>query len=157
MTTTSNVNVRKGDEVTRQIIVGGAVDEAAMADLRCRGVTHILNVSSVDDTELAASEGIVARWLPVADDQEPKPREWFAKGVRFAKAALRDRDAKLYVHCAAGINRAPMMTLAVMCSTGWELKAAMRHMQERRPCVGFPPIYLDSVRRYLVGVPTGKD
>ena len=142
--------VRKGDDITRQIIVGGAVDKAAMADLRRRGVTHILNVSSDDDdTELAAQHGIVVRWLPVDDDFEPKPREWFARGVKFAKRALLDRNAKLYVHCHAGIHRAPLATLAVLCSMGWNVEKAMRHIKARRPIVDFPAVYIESLERYL--------
>ena len=31
-------------------------------------------------------------------------------------AALDDPDARVYVHCAAGVHRAPMMTLAVLCA-----------------------------------------
>jgi hypothetical protein len=64
------------------------------------------------------------------------------------------------------------MALAVLCSTGWGMPEAMRHMSACRPCVNFPGVYVDSVCRFLnaqkhlvvisagggslVGVPLGK-
>jgi len=37
------------------------------------------------------------------------------------------------VHCAAGVHRAPMMTLAVMCALEWEIEEAMTLIETRRP------------------------
>ena len=41
------------------------------------------------------------------------------------------------------------MTLAVLCSLGWKLEDAKRHIPRCRPCVGFPDVYTLSVQRYL--------
>ena len=64
-------------------------------------------------------------WNPTDDDFEPKPARLFRRGVDFALRALEWPEAKVYIHCAAGIHRAPMMTLAVLGAMGWELEDAM--------------------------------
>ena len=53
-----------------------------------------------------------------------EPAEVFQRGVNFALESFKDPQAKLYVHCAAGVHRAPMMTLAILCAMGWELEAS---------------------------------
>ncbi|MGA9495563.1 MAG: hypothetical protein WBV41_06895, partial [Terriglobales bacterium] len=55
----------------------------------------------------------------------------------------------LYVHCAAGVHRAPMMTLAVLCAMEWKIDAAMVLIETRRPVVDFADVYVGSVRRFL--------
>jgi len=79
----------------------------------------------------------------------PKPPELLRRGVDFALAALEDPEARVYVHCAAGVHRAPMMTLAVMCALEWEIEEAMTLIETRRPVVDFADVYVESVRRFL--------
>ena len=63
--------------------------------------------------------------------------------------ALNDPEARLYVHCAAGVHRAPMMTLAILSAMEWEMEAAMVLIETRRPVVDFADVYVESVRRFL--------
>ena len=79
----------------------------------------------------------------------PKPAELLKRGVDFALEALADPEARLYVHCAAGVHRAPMMTLAILCAMEWEMEAAMVLIETRRPVVDFADVYVESVRRFL--------
>jgi protein-tyrosine phosphatase len=60
-----------------------------------------------------------------------------------------DEENKVFIHCAAGVHRAPMMALAVMCSMGWKLADAMDLIEARRPAADFADVYVDSVERYL--------
>jgi protein-tyrosine phosphatase len=69
--------------------------------------------------------------------------------VRFAREALDAGDAKLYVHCAAGVHRAPMMALALLGTMGWKLDDAMELIGARRPTADFPDVYVKSVERFL--------
>jgi protein-tyrosine phosphatase len=55
----------------------------------------------------------------------------------------------LFIHCAAGVHRAPMMALALLCSLSWNLPEAMSRIQARRPVVDFPDVYVKSVERFL--------
>jgi protein-tyrosine phosphatase len=68
--------------------------------------------------------------------------------VEFAEAAL-ERDGKVYIHCAAGVHRAPMMTLALLGSMGWTIEDAMELIQGKRPVVDFAEVYVQSVEKFL--------
>ncbi len=137
--------------VTDRIAVGGGIwNDENMAELARAGVTHVLDMQiEFDDTELAQPHGIRVLWNPTDDDFQPKPPELLQRGVEFAVEALNQPDAKVYIHCAAGVHRAPMMTLAVLCATGWEMEQAMVQIEGRRPQVDFADVYIESVKRYL--------
>jgi protein-tyrosine phosphatase len=137
--------------VTDRIAVGGGIWTARnMAEVARAGVTHILDMQiEFDDTPLAEPYGITVLWNPTDDDFQFKPPEIFQKGVDFALQALDGSDGKLFVHCAAGVHRAPMMTLAILCSLGWNLDDAMQLIEARRPAVDFADVYVKSVKRYL--------
>jgi len=42
-----------------------------------------------------------------------------------------------------------MMTLALLCSQGWEMEDAMETISSRRPVVDFAEVYVNSVERFL--------
>jgi len=137
--------------VTGRIAVGGGIWTAQnMAQVARAGVTHILDMQiEFDDTPLAAPHGIAVLWNPVDDDFQPKPPEVFQRGVDFALQALDEEGTKLFVHCAAGVHRAPMMTLAILCSLSWDLADALQLIESRRPLVDFADVYVNSVKGYL--------
>jgi protein-tyrosine phosphatase len=88
-------------------------------------------------------------WNPTDDDFLPKPAALLERGVDFALAALENPEARLFVHCAAGVHRAPMMTLAVLCAMNWKIDDAMELIETRRPVVDFADVYVESVRRFI--------
>jgi protein-tyrosine phosphatase len=137
--------------VTDRIAVGGGIwNVENMAEIAEAGITHMIDMQlEFDDTPLAEPYGIVVLWNPTDDDFTPKPAELFRRGVDFAQEALRDGDAKLFIHCAAGVHRAPMMTLALLGATGWKLKDAMRLIEEKRVSADFPEVYVESVEKFL--------
>ena len=137
--------------ITDRIAVGGAIWRTEnMAEVVRAGITHILDMQiEFDDTPLAGPYGIAVLWNPVDDDFQPKSADVFRRGVEFARQALDEPEARVYVHCAAGVHRAPMMTLAILCSMGWELGEAMQTIQARRPVVDFADVYVDSVKSFL--------
>src|SRR6266478_9101812 len=111
----------------------------------------------LDHTHLAGPHAIEVLWNPIDDDFQPKPPEVFQRGVEFATEALEQEGAKLFIHCAAGVHRAPMMTLAVLCSLGWTQETAQVLIEKRRPVVDFADVYVRSVERFLdLQVKAGK-
>ena len=137
--------------VTGRIAVGGGIwHEQNMADVVRAGVTHIIDMQlEFDDTRLAEPYGIEVLWNPIDDDFQPKPPEVFERGVEFALRALDEEGSKLFIHCAAGVHRAPMMALAVLCSLGWKPHDAMNLIEARRAVVDFADVYVRSVERFL--------
>jgi protein-tyrosine phosphatase len=137
--------------VTDRIAVGGGIwfDER-MKEVVELGVTHIIDMQlEFDDTELARPHGVKVLWNPTDDDFQSKPPELLQRGVDFALAALENPESKLYIHCAAGVHRAPMMTLAVLRAMGWSLDDAMGTIEERRDVVDFADVYVRSVEEFM--------
>jgi protein-tyrosine phosphatase len=137
--------------ITDRIAVGGGIWKAEnMAEVARAGVTHIIDMQiEFDDTELARPHGIEVLWNPIDDDFQPKPPEILRRGVDFASQALEQEESKVFIHCAAGVHRAPMMTLAILCSLGWTQEAAQDVIEKRRPVVDFADVYVRSVERFL--------
>ncbi|MGB9195802.1 MAG: dual specificity protein phosphatase [Terriglobales bacterium] len=137
--------------VTEQVALGGAIWNAQnMEEVAQAGVTHIVNMQiEFDDRPLAEPRGVEVFWNPTDDDFLPKPPELLKRGVDFALSALADPKTRLYVHCAAGVHRAPMMTLAILGAMDWDLDEAMELIETRRPVVDFADVYVESVRRFV--------
>lgn len=137
--------------MTDRIALGGGIwNDVKMTELIRQGVTHIINMQlEFDDRPLAEPYGVEVLWNAVDDDFEPKPAFIFERGVDFALTALDEPGTKIFVHCAAGIHRAPMMTLAVLGAMGWEMQDAMKLIQSRRPVVDWADVYVKSVEAFL--------
>jgi len=137
--------------VTSRIAVGGGIWNAEnMAQVARAGVTHVIDMQiEFDDTPLAEPHGISVLWNPIDDDFQPKSADVFQRGVDFALEALDEAETKVFIHCAAGIHRAPMMTLAILCSLGWKVGDALQLIEARRPVVDFADVYVNSVKRFL--------
>ncbi len=137
--------------VTDRIALGGGIWNARnMEEVAQAGITHVIDMQlEFDDRPLAAPFGVQVLWNPTDDDFLPKSPELLGRGVDFALQALEDPEVRVYIHCAAGVHRAPMMTLAVLCALDFEIEAAMVLIETRRPVVDFADVYVESVRRFL--------
>ncbi len=137
--------------ITDRIAVGGGIwVESKMAEVAGQGVTHIIDMQiEFNDTEIARPFGIKVFWNAVDDDFQPKPPTVFQDAVNFGLKALEEPETKLYIHCAAGVHRAPMMTLALLRAMGFGLQEAMRMIQSKRHVVDFADVYVKSVERFI--------
>lgn len=137
--------------ITGRLALGGGIWNAQnMADVARAGITHIIDMQiEFDDTQLAEPHGLEVLWNPTDDDFRAKQPELFQRGVDFAKQALAHDDTRVLIHCAAGVHRAAMMMLAVLCSQGWDMTEAMQTIVARRPVVDFADVYVHSVERFL--------
>jgi len=137
--------------ITDRVALGGGIwTSEHMSGIARAGITHIIDMQiEFDDTPLAEPFGIEVLWNPTDDDFQPKQPELFQRGVDFALKALEQEDAKVFIHCAAGVHRAAMMTLALLCAEGWDLEEAMQTITSRRPVVDFADVYVESVERFL--------
>ena len=137
--------------VTDRIAVGGGIwNEENMEALVQHGVTHIIDMQiEFDDRPLAERYPVEVLFNPTDDDFLPKPPELFQAGVDFALQALEEPQGRIYIHCAAGVHRAPMMTLAILRVLGWSLQDAKALIQERRYVVDFAECYVESVENFV--------
>ena len=137
--------------IADRIAVGGGIwNDEKMIEVVRAGITHIVNMQiEFDDTPLAEPYGVKVLWSPTDDDFRPKPPELFQRGVDFALAALDDAESRIFIHCAAGVHRAPMMALAVLRALGFGPQDAIDVIQARRPVVDFADVYVASVENFL--------
>jgi protein-tyrosine phosphatase len=137
--------------VTDRIAVGGGIwNDQNMTELVRLGVTHIINMQlEFDDRPLAAPYPVTVCHNPTDDDFQPKPPRLFKPAVEFALQALDHPESKVFIHCAAGVHRAPMMTLALLRVLGWPLNEALEHIQGRRYVVDFADVYVESVEEFV--------
>ncbi len=137
--------------LTERIAVGGGIwNSENMGKVAREGITHVIDMQiEFDDTPLGLEHGIEVLWNPTDDDFSEKPAELFQVGVDFAMGALERPEAKVFIHCAAGVHRAPMMALAVLGSMGWKVEDAVQMIEARRPVADFADVYVESVERFL--------
>jgi protein-tyrosine phosphatase len=137
--------------VTDRIAVGGGIwNDEKMIEVVRAGVTHIIDMQiEFDDTRLAEPYGVKVLWNPTDDDFQPKPARLLQRGVDFALEALDDAESRVFIHCAAGVHRAPMMGLAVLRALGFGLEDAMDMIQSRRNVVDFADVYVESVEEFI--------
>jgi protein-tyrosine phosphatase len=137
--------------VTDRIAVGGGIwNDGNMIEIVREGVTHVIDMQiEFDDTRLAEPYGVRVLWNPTGDDFRPKPSMLLRRGVEFALDALEDQDAKVFIHCAAGVHRAPMMALAVLRAQGWSLEDAVEVIEEKRDVADFADVYVQSVENFM--------
>ena len=154
--------------VTDRIAVGGGIWTGdKMAQVAGAGITHIIDMQiEFDDTALAEPHGVQVLWNPTDDDFQVKGPEVFQRAVDFALQALNGEAGspdyaavegagaqgngnRLFIHCAAGVHRAPMMTLAILRVLGYPLPEAMELIESRRPVVDFAAVYVRSVENFI--------
>ena len=137
--------------IADRIAVGGGIwSDDKMIELVRAGITHIIDMQiEFDDTPLAQPYGIKVLWNPTDDDFRPKPPELFQRGVEFALAALDAPEARVFIHCAAGVHRGPTMALALLRALGFSLQDAMDVIHARRPVVDFADVYVASVEAFM--------
>ncbi len=137
--------------MTDRVAVGGGIwYEENMAELVRMGVTHIINMQiEFDDRSLAQNHPVTIFHNPTDDDFQLKPPKLFQGAVEFALEALDEPESKVYIHCAAGVHRAPMMTLAILRVLGWPLEDAKELIQQRRYVVDWADVYVQSVEQFI--------
>ena len=140
--------------ITDRIAVGGGIwVESKMAEVVRAGVTHIIDMQiEFDDTAIAEPFGVEVLWNPVDDDFQPKPPDGTSPGSGVRAECAGSAGSKVYIHCAAGVHRAPMMALAVLRAMGWTLEDAKELISGRRYVVDFADVYVKSVETLHAGL-----
>jgi predicted protein tyrosine phosphatase len=94
--------------------------------------------------------------LPTIDDDAPSI-EHLDQGVAFIRQVIA-AGGKVYIHCGAGVGRAPSMAAAYLMAEGDSLNQAMEKITRVRPFIAITPPQLDQLVRYeaLVRSRNGK-
>jgi len=100
-----------------------------------------------------ASNGLALEhycYLPTVDGQAPTI-EQLIEGVIFIRSLLAD-GGKVYIHCHAGVGRAPTMAAAYFISQGLGALAAIELIRKVRPFIDITNVQLERLKQFEVVV-----
>ncbi|WP_404868502.1 hypothetical protein ACI1MP_10565 [Kitasatospora griseola] len=145
--------------VTGRLLLGAAPDSpAAVDELLALGVTHVLDCRTPRPAPppAATCPDLVWHSAPTEDDGASRGAGWYAACLAFAEIALREDGARLYCHCAAGVNRSPAAAYAILRGQGWTPLTARARILTRRPQAR--PHYFEDADRCLheLGIAEGE-
>jgi len=123
--------------VTPQLYVGAQFNARGKRVLEMQGFNACVNMRIEKDD---AAHGLaLARYLhlPTIDDDAPSV-EHLDQGVAFIREIIA-QQGKVYIHCGAGVGRAPTMAAAYLISEGHTLESALALIRAARPFITITP------------------
>lgn len=131
-------------QVTPQLYVGPQFNAHGKRFLEMQGFTGCVNMRiEKDDAALGLA---LTRYLhlPTIDDDAPSI-EHLNEGVDFIHEVI-DGGGKVYIHCGAGVGRAPSMAAAYLMSTGCTLDEALAMIRKARPFIAITPPQMEQLK-----------
>ena len=120
-------------EIEPGFFVGGSVSKPPP------GVNAVLNLCEYEDTYKAETH----KRMQIPDASPAPELPWLKEAVDFV---TKERNAGkiVYVHCAAGVSRAAMVSTAyLMAEKSWTRDQALAYIREQRPQVNPNPAFMD--------------
>ncbi len=133
-------------QILPTLYVGGQQYKHGLSRMRALGITAVVNMREESDD---VKRGVTLDhhlWLPTTDDTPPSIED-LDRGVAFITKHILAGHS-VYVHCAAGVGRAPTMAVAYLVSTGLEPKQAWDKLIQARPFVRPTLPQLDIIEDY---------
>jgi len=138
--------IRRVSQITPQLHVGGQYGRSGWPRLAARGITAVVDLRVEFDDNDAGIAPPRYLYLPTIDDHAPT-LEHLRAGVAFIAKELA-RDGGVYVHCGAGVGRAPTVAAAYLVSTGLTPDQAWARIERVRPFVRPRPGQVAQVERF---------
>jgi protein tyrosine phosphatase (PTP) superfamily phosphohydrolase (DUF442 family) len=132
--------------VAPQLYVGGQHTQRGLEAMQAEGICAVVNMREEFDDD---AHGLAPRhylWLPITDDTAPS-RQDLETGATFIRTHVAQGDG-VYVHCAAGVGRAPTMAAAYLVHEGATPDEAWAEIRQGRPFIRPTPPQLDVIRAY---------
>lgn len=132
--------------VTPQLYVGPQYRKNGLDFLKSQGIQAVVNLRiEKDDAKLGLAPAYYC-YLPTVDDEAPSPMH-LDQGVRFISDMIASGE-RVYIHCGAGVGRAPTMAAAYLISTGMSLAQALEAIRKVRPFIFITPPQLQALAQY---------
>ena len=142
--------IRSVSEITPQLHVGGQYRRRGWQRLAARGITAVVNLRAEFDD--AAADIAPGRYLhmPTVDDAPPTLAQ-LREGAAFIAEEIA-QGGGVYIHCGAGVGRAPTMAAAYLASTGLMPDEAWARIRAVRPFIRIKPEQAAQIERFAAEV-----
>lgn len=118
------------DEVVNGLWIGSAPSSLDVAALVSSGIDAVVDLRAEDDVRRDWPDDIEVRIVALRDHGTPSVDELHAAAT--AVSDLMGNGRTVFVHCHAGVERAPTVACAALVLQGWSLEDAYRRVIERR-------------------------
>ena len=132
--------------VTDHLLVSGQYGKRGWRRLQEEGVTAVVNLRDEYDDRAAGIAPKTYLYLPIIDNTPPT-MEQLKKGADFISKEI-DAGGKVYIHCAAGVGRAPTMAAAYLVQTGMPPHAAWQTIRNVRPFIRPTPAQVAQIEAF---------
>ncbi len=133
-------------QVTPQLFVGAQFRQRGWQVLHRWGITGVVNMrSEFDDLSLGVDIPAYLA-LPTRDDDAPS-LENLERGVAFIRQEF-EKGGKVYIHCGAGVGRAPTMAAAYLVTTGLTPEQAYETIRKQRIFIRPTRVQREQLQRF---------
>lgn len=133
-------------KIAPHLYVGGQHTSGGLEAMRAHGIRAVVNMREESDDADHGRAPEHYLWLPITDDRAPSLQD-LEKGAAFIQKHIAQGHG-VYVHCAAGVGRAPTMAAAYLVHQGATPEEAWAILKEGRPFIRPTPPQLDVIRAY---------
>lgn len=122
-------------QILPHLYVGNEVDAANLDELRLHGISYVLNVTNAVPCFHEGESAMRYKRIPVRDNGLIDLRMHFHSASEFIEEARR-RNARVLVHCHAGISRSSTVVIAyVMKHMNQPMSQAYQFVKSKRPII----------------------
>lgn len=123
--------------VTPSLFVGPQFRQSGKRYLLRQGFNAVVNMRIEKDDAQFNLDLPNYLHLPTVDDEAPSI-EHLEQGVAFIREVIQG-GGKVYIHCGAGVGRAPTMAAAYLMADGYSLEEALQKIRRVRPFITITP------------------
>lgn len=142
--------IRGQCEVTPQLYVGPQFKRRGWQRLKQWGITGVVNLRRERDDRSLGVDIPHYLYLPTTDDDAPAIED-LTSGVVFIREQI-ESGGKVYVHCGAGVGRAPTMAAAYLVAMGDTPQQAMERIRKVRRFIRPTAGQMEQLEHYYEGI-----
>lgn len=133
-------------QVTPELYVGPQFRANGKHHLQQNGINASVNMRIEKDDAAFGLDLPRYLHLPTIDDDAPSIED-LNRGVDFIRDVI-NSGGKVYIHCGAGVGRAPSMAAAYLMAEGDSLESALDKIRQVRPFITITPPQQAQLIRY---------
>lgn len=132
--------------ITPSLYVGPQYRKNGLRLLQSEGIHAVVNLrEEKDDRDFGLAPAQYC-YLPTPDDEAPTI-EQLHQGVDFIQKIIQ-QGGKVYIHCGAGVGRAPTMAAAYFIHQGMSVEEAINTIRSVRPFIFITQPQIKQLYRY---------